>query len=119
MRPGLITRQYQGATCQTVGPRNLPIVGASNYQTVYTFSYGTHHPWLDENVGDAITEVDPVESWDKTLRVYDWIFDNAMASGLYSHDAIWPVGPRLNPVWSPTDWSDVRIPTSFEYAQPR
>ena len=120
LRPSLINRQYQGATCHTVGPRLSPIVGASNYRAQSTFSYGTHHPWLDENVGDAATEVDPAVAWEKNVMVYDWIFDNAMASGLYTHDAIWPVGPRLSPDgWEPTDWSEVRTATAFEYVQPR
>ncbi|MQF92142.1 MAG: ABC transporter substrate-binding protein, partial [SAR202 cluster bacterium] len=31
IRPSLITRQYQGVTCHTVGARLNPIIGASNY----------------------------------------------------------------------------------------
>ena len=120
LRPELISRNYMGATCHTVGVRLSPIVGASNYQTKSTFSYGTHHPWLDENVGDAATEVDPALTWEKTVKVYDWIFDNAMASALYTHDAIWPIGKRLSvDGWEPTDWSEVRTAAAFEYAQPR
>ena len=119
-RSELITRKYQGVTCHTVGVRLSPIIGASNYHTQSTFSYGTHHPWLDENVGDAISEVDPVVAWEKNVKVYDWIFDNAMASALYTHDAIWPIGKRLSPDgWEPTDWSEVRTATAFEYVQPR
>lgn len=120
LRPELISRNYMGATCHTVGVRLSPIVGASNYQTKSTFSYGTHHPWIDENVGDAATEVDPELAWEKNLKVYNWIFDNAMASALYTHDAIWPIGKRLSiDGWEPTDWSEVRTAVAFEYAQPR
>lgn len=120
LRPELISRNYMGATCHTVGVRLSPIVGASNYQTKSTFSYGTHHPWIDENVGDAATEVDPELAWEKNLKVYNWIFDNAMASALYTHDAIWPIGKRLSiDGWEPTDWSEVRTAVAFEYAEPR
>ncbi len=120
LRPELITRKYQGATCHTVGVRLSPIVGASNYQTKSTFSYGTHHPWLDENVGDAATEVDPEKAWEKNVKVYDWIFDNAMASALYTHDSVWPVGKRLSiEGWEPTDWSEIRTPVAFEYVKPQ
>jgi len=58
-----------GATCHTVGVRLSSIIGASSYQTKSTFSYGTHHPWLDKNVGDAATEVDPDVAWEKNLKV--------------------------------------------------
>ncbi|MDA0265256.1 MAG: ABC transporter substrate-binding protein [Chloroflexi bacterium] len=120
LRPEVIARNYIGATCHTVGVRLSPIVGASNYETRSTFSYGTHHPWLDENVRDASEEVDPELAWEKNLKVYNWIFDNAMASAIYTHDAIWPIGKKLSiEGWEPTDWSEVRTAVAFEYAQPR
>ena len=120
LRPELISRNYMGATCHTVGVRLSPIVGASNYQTKSTFSYGTHHPWLDENVGDAASEVDPEVAWDKNVKVYNWIFDNAMASALYTHDAVWPIGKRLSiDGWDPTDWSEIRTAQAFEYTKAR
>jgi len=119
LRPEIIARNYIGATCHTVGVRLSPIVGASNYETRSTFSYGTHHPWLDENVRDAAEEVDPVKAWEKNLKVYNWIFDNSMASAIYVHDAIWPIGKRISiEGWEPTDWSEVRTAVAFEYARP-
>jgi len=43
-----------------------------------------------------------------------------MASALYTHDAVWPIGKRLSiDGWEPTDWSEVRTAVAFEYAQPR
>ena len=47
LRPSLITRNYVGITCLTVGTRLSPIIGASNYTIDSTYTYGTHHPWLD------------------------------------------------------------------------
>lgn len=47
IQPSLITRNYVGITCLTVGTRLSPIIGASNYTIDSTYTYGTHHPWLD------------------------------------------------------------------------
>jgi peptide/nickel transport system substrate-binding protein len=119
IRPDLITRRYRGVTCHTVGVRLIPIIGASNYVVKSTFSYGTHHPWMEEHISSALVEVDTVKLRKMERDIYDWIFDNAMVSSIYRHDAIWPIGPRLEPGWQPTDYSEVRTATAFEYAQHR
>jgi len=119
IRPSLITRQYQGVTCHTVGIRLTPLIGANNYLTSSTFSYGTHHPWLEEHITQANAEVDPVNIQAREREIYDWMFDNAIMTSLYTHDGIWPIGPRLQPGWQPSDYSEVRTATSFEYANPR
>lgn len=115
IRPSLITRQYQGVTCHTVGPRLTPVIGASNYVSQSTFSYGTEHPWMQENITDALQEVDPVKLARKEREVYGWFYDNVMAFGLYTFDGIWPVGPKLDPDWTPFSFSETRLPNSFEY----
>ena len=119
IRPDLISRRYQGVTCHTVGKRASPIVAASNYLTNSTFSYGTHHPWLDEHIWDTKQQVEQSRIEAGELEIYNWIFDNAIMSSLYTHDAIWPIGPRLDPSWQPIDHSEIRIATAFEYARPR
>ena len=119
IRPSLITRQYQGVTCHTVGPRLTPIIGAGNYVNQSTFSYGTEHPWLQEKVTDAKAEVNPDELERKEREVYGWFYDNVMGFGLYAFDGIWPVGPRLDPDWTPYAYSEPRLPNSFEYIKHR
>ena len=119
IRPELITRKYQGVTCHTVGIRLTPIIGAGNYQTKSTFSYGSHHPWMEEHVTATKLETDPARIQAGEREIYDWIFDNAFMASTYTHDGIWPVGPRIEPGWQPTDYSEVRTATAFEYAQPR
>ena len=119
IRPELITRKYQGVTCHTVGVRLSPIIGASNYVLKSTFSYGSHHPWMEEHVSAATVEVDPVKIQQAEREIYDWIFENSFASSLYTHDGIWPVGIRLDPDWQPTDYSEVRTAVAFEYVKHR
>ena len=119
IRPELITRTFQGATCHTVSQRLTPAIGASNYVAKSTFSYGTEHPWMEENITDLLAETDPVQVAEKERNVYGWFYDNVMAFALYAHDGIWPVGARLDPDWTPIDFSEVRSPSGFEYIKHR
>ena len=119
IRPSLITRQYQGVTCHTVGPRLTPVIGASNYVNQSTFSYGTEHPDFQVMVTDALQEVDPAKLAQKEKDAYGWFFDNVMGFGIYAFDGIWPVGPKLDPEWTPFAYSEPRLPNSFEYIKHR
>ena len=119
IRPSLITRQYQGVTCHTVGARLNPIIGASNYVAQSTFSYGTEHPWMEEHISDALLQVDPIKIELQTKEVYGWFYDNVMAFALYAFDGLWPIGPALDPLWTPWGFSEVRTPSGFEYIKHR
>ena len=119
IRPELITRTYQGATCHSLSGRLTPGIGASNYVAKSTYSYGTEHPWMEENITDLLGETNPVLVTEKELKVYGWMYDNVMAFALYSVDGIWPVGARLDPEWQPIDFSEVSSPSGFEYIKHR
>ena len=119
IRPELITRKYQGATCHSVGQRLTPAIGASNYVAKSTFSYGTEHPWMEENITDLLSETNPALVTEKERKVYGWFYDNVMAFALYSYDGIWPVGQRLDPQWRPIDFSETKSPSGFEYIKHR
>ena len=119
IRPELITRTFQGATCHTVSQRLTPAIGASNYVAKSTFSYGTEHPWMEENITDLLGETNPDLVAEKERNVYGWFYDNVMAFALYAHDGVWPVGVRLDPDWTPIDFSEVRSPSGFEYIKHR
>ena len=119
LRPTLITRQYIGITCLTVSSRLSPIIGASNYTTDSTYSYGTHHPELTELIWHTQKQVDQAEIEAGELAVYNFIWDNSMAASLYVHDGLWPAGPRIDPDWRPTDFSDMKAPSGFEFVKHR
>ena len=110
----MITRKYQGITCLTVGVRLTPLIGASNYPITSTYSYGTHHPTLDEIFGRAAVQVDQAKIEAGELEFYNFMWENAMASSIYVHDGVWPIGARLDPNFEPADFADVRTPTNFE-----
>ena len=119
IRPELITRTFQGATCHSLSGRLTPGIGASNYVAKSTFSYGTEHPWMEANITDLLGETNPVQVTEKERNVYGWMYDNVMAFAIYSVDGIWPVGKRLNPDWRPIDYSEVSSPSGFEYIKHR
>ena len=119
IRPSLITRKYQGITCLTVGVRLTPLIGASNYPITSTYSYGTHHPKLDEIFGRAKVQVDPKKIEAGELEFYNFMWENAMAASIYVHEGVWPIGPRLDPNFEPADFADVRTPTNFESVRHR
>ena len=52
---------------------------------------------MEENITDALQEVDPVKLREKELKLADWMFTNVMGFGLYSHAGVWPIGPRVDP----------------------
>jgi ABC-type transport system substrate-binding protein len=118
IRPSLINRKYLGVTCHAVSIRLAPIIGLSNYVTESVFSYGTEHPWMQENITAALGEVDPAQLERMEVDIYDWMFRNVMNFGLYSFDAVWPLGPRVEE-WQPVDYSEVRIANGLEYARHR
>jgi len=105
IRPSLINRIYQGVTCHTVSGRLTPVIGASNYVKKSTFSYGTVHPWMEEHITEDLAEVDPAKLAVKEKEIYGWFYDNVMAFALYAHDGAWPVGPALDPDWTPFGFS--------------
>ena len=119
LRPTIVAREYQGATCHSTGPRLTPIIGAGNYTNGATFNFGTEHPWVQEHVTSASRQVDPVEIESQTRDVYDFLYDHVMAFGLYTFDGLWPIGPKLDPEWTPHGFSEVRTPSGFEYIKHR
>jgi peptide/nickel transport system substrate-binding protein len=118
LRPSLISREYVGGTCHSVAIRLVVAIGASNYLNESVFSYGTHHPMLDKLVSTATSEVDPVKRQQLEVDIYQWMSDNVMAFGLYSFNAVWPVGPRIQE-WQPSGYADLRKINGYEYIQPR
>jgi hypothetical protein len=53
------------------------------------------------------------------LEIYNWIWEHSIASSLYVHDGLWPAGSRIDPDWRPTDFSDMKAPSGFEYVKHR
>lgn len=74
---------------------------------------------MEEHITDALQEVDQAKQQAKEFEVAGWMFNNVMSFALYAHDAIWPIGPRLDPDFTPMGFADIRVVHSYEYIKAR
>jgi peptide/nickel transport system substrate-binding protein len=118
IRPGLIGRSYQGATCHAGTPPPTP---ARSYNGLTTRSgiYGITHPWLEDIAIRALEEVDPVEREKMERQVARFLFDGAHLRELYIYDAVWPVGPRIEEWPEGVTFADLRFQSGFEWIRHR
>jgi len=120
LRPTMVARTYQGATCHAAGAR-IVTVGA---QTLITenaaWNAGASHPWLEDIMPRISAAVDPVELVRLESELGQWLFDNALTYvGLYSVGAVWPVGPRIEEWKADVKFTDLRNINGYEYIKPR
>lgn len=118
LRPELVERTYQGATCQGTSEQPEPINQIPIWTTVAsTFNGGVEHPFLEEKVAEATSTLDVDERWEVQREIARFLFDNALDIGVYNVPVVYPVGPRIQD-WS-ADWryGDSRIISSLEYVR--
>ena len=119
LRPQLVGRTWPGATCHAISIRLEPMLGLNNYLDKSTFNYGTFHPYLNENIGGVMGELEDAARMEKTLDMYDWMaHEQKLGFGLYTIEGVVPVGPRIQP-WEYTSFSDIRLPNGYENIVPR
>ena len=120
LRPQLVARTYQGATCHSSSIRTAPTQGFASYTYDSPFSYGAEHAYLEEHILKAkqsILKADREAEEDLLAR---WNFDNVFSFiGLYVTDNIWPVGPNINPWVGSVKQGDLRQINGFEFITPR
>lgn len=118
LRPGLIGRSYQGATCHAGTPPPTP---ARSYNGLTTRSgiYGITHPWLEDKAIRALGEVDPEKRIKLEREVARFLFDGAHLRELYIYDAVWPVGPRIEEWSEGVTFGDLRFQSGFEWIRHR
>ena len=120
LRPQLVARTYQGATCHSVPIRSAPTQGFASFTNASPFSYGAEHPFLEEYIAKAQSSVlrkDREAAEDALAR---WNFDNVFAmTGIYVNDNVWPVGPKIKPWDGFVKQGDLRQINGYEYIQPR
>ena len=120
LRPTMVARTYQGATCHAAGAR-IVTVGA---QTLITenaaWNAGASHPWLEEIMPKISAAVDPTDLVRLESELGQWLFDNVLTYvGLYSVGAVWPVGPNIEEWKADVKFTDLRNINGYEYIKPR
>ena len=120
LRPTLVGRTYQGATCHAGGPLPTPANGFGSYLTENPFNRGLEHQWSDDLMRRAMGEVDPAAREQMERELGQFLFDHALTDlTYYNIDAIWPVGPRIQPWGEHVRRSDVRQINGYEYIKHR
>ena len=120
LRPTLVGRTYQGATCHAGGPLPTPANGYGSYLTENPFNRGLEHAWSDDMMRRAMGEVDPAAREQMERELGQFLFDNALTDlTYYNIDAVWPVGPRIEPWTENVRTSDVRQINGYEYIKHR
>lgn len=124
LRPTIVGRTYQGATCHAAGIRLEPGQGFTdkgsklNHQAVW--SSGADHPWLDEKIALHKGEVDFEARRALAIEITTFMFENAITNiGLYNFDVVWPVGPRIQPWSEGVRYRDLRNINGYEYIKHR
>ena len=120
LRPTLVGRTYQGATCHAGGPLPTPANGYGSYLTENPFNRGLEHAWSDDLMRRAMGEVDPNAREAMERELGQFLFDHALTDlTYYNIDALWPVGPRIEPWTEHVRRSDVRQINGYEYIRHR
>ena len=120
LRPQLVARTYQGATCHAGSPLPTPAAGYGSYMSTNPFNRGIEHPWSEAKMLEANATIDPDKRHEIEAEIGQWLFDHAMTDiRYYTIDAVWPVGPRLEPWGAYVKTTDMRQINGYEYIQHR
>ena len=80
---------------------------------------GLHHPYIAERVPKAARTVDTEERFKIMLDINQFMFDNALSSGLYSVHINWPLGPKIDSWLEHLHYSEIKWPSAFEWVPHR
>ncbi|PKB79515.1 MAG: hypothetical protein BZY88_12905 [SAR202 cluster bacterium Io17-Chloro-G9] len=120
LRPQLVARTYQGATCHAGSPAPTPAQGYGSYLSKNPFNRGLEHPWQEAKMLEAMAEVNPAAREALEREIGAFLFDNALTDiNYYTIDTVWPIGPRISPWLEKVRTSDVRQINGYEYIQHR
>ncbi len=120
LRPTMVARTYQGATCHAAGARIVTTGSQPLLTMAAAWNPGASHPFLEEIMPRMNAAVDPEDLHDLERELFEFLFDNALTFvGLYSVGAIWPVGPKIEEWKEHVKFTDLRNINGYEFIRPR
>ena len=120
LRPKLVGRTYQGATCHAGSPLPTPATGFGSYISKNPFNRGLEHHWSESKMLAAQSAVDPAEREALEREIGQFLFDNVLTDiNYYTIDAVWPVGPSIQPWTEHVRTTDVRQINGYEFIRHR
>ncbi len=120
LRPTMVARTYQGATCHAAGARIVTAGSQPLLTMAAAWNPGASHPFLEEIMPRMNSAVAPEDLHDLERELSVFLFDNALTYvGLYSVGAIWPVGPKIEEWKEHVKFTDLRNINGYEFIRPR
>ena len=118
LRPTLVARTYQGVTCHAGSVDPTPAAGYGSYISDNPFNRGLEHQWMEDKMNAAVSEVDPEKRRALEKEIGIFLLDNYLTDLVYyTLDAVWPVGPRIQPWTEHVNSRDLRQINGYEYIQ--
>ena len=118
--PKLNTRSYVGLSCHGTGGRASPAtIMHILYGSESGFSGGFDHPIMDQLMDEMNAAVDDEVHWAKLIEIAAFIYDNAMDSGLYTVNLLFPLGPGVVEWSEHINYAESRALGAYEYAKHR
>ena len=118
--PKLNTRSYVGLSCHGTGGRASPAtIMHILYGSESGFSGGFDHPIMDDLMDQMNAAVDEETHWAKINEIAAFIYDNALDSGLYTVNLLFPLGPGVVEWSEHINYASSRNLGSYEYAKHR
>ena len=118
--PRIQAREYVGLSCHGTGGRVDP---ATIYDVIYNsesgWSAGFDHPIMDDLLTEMFTVADDAGHWAIMNEIAGFMYENALDSGFYSVNVLWPLGPKVNSWRDNLQQGDTRSLGSYEYATHR
>ena len=118
--PRIQARSYVGLSCHGTGGRVDP---ATLMDIVYAshsgFSAGFDHPIFDDLIEKMMNIADDEGHWAAMNEMAAFIYENALDSGFYSVNILWPLGPKVQSWREHLQKGDTRSLGSYEYAKHR
>ncbi len=103
-----------------MSPLDTPSRGYGSYISKNPFNRGLEHIYSEEKMLAAQNEVDLVKRNVLEKEIGIFLLDNALTDLVYyTLDAVWPVGPRLEPWKEFVKTTDVRQMNGYEFIQHR
>jgi peptide/nickel transport system substrate-binding protein len=120
LRPQIVGRNYQGATCHAVGARVVTVGAQPQLTLAGSFNYGAQHQFLEEIMPQIEAAIDPAELDQLEGELGKFLFDHSLTYlGLYAVDVVWPVGSRLHPWTEHVKTADMRNINGYEFMRPQ
>ena len=107
-------------SCHGTGGRVDP---ATIYDVIYNsksgWSAGFDHPIMDDLLAEMFTIADDAGHWAIMNEIAAFIYENALDSGFYSVNVLWPLSSRVESWREHLQQGDTRSLGSYEFVSHR